>query len=516
MIVGKFKGFVIVLMLVTLNISGAVYANDLNYEPTLCELAAPGLVSAGMDAQTTLKVEPDAVVAQFGEANAILEALINQQIDNDLLGLPHALHQDTALQPILVPNVESGETIEITGDASCVSYFDGNMIVRYVPVVADGINGYMIETVLWHSVSISSDGDGDTPINFNVENFVLRLLNPVYTPDVPLGGNGGILAGDHMTGADYCAGAPKSYLQVGMQAEMFATGSMQNYLYENGFQSGLSDSFALNEYGLSVMQEQDDRGLLLSPWIDPNSQDAKVVTSNAVQQAWVINPIVDIVEGPVCVYDSVDPSAGGQYDTNELAMTYWQIRVEVNGNDYLGWFPENAMLDTWWEGNPNFWQNVVTTYHLHPYDIDNSTNNCPVPQQQSGTYVEPSRGALNIRVIPTGEVIGRVEIREHILLFGEPICENGSNWWQTDRGYVAENDPTTGAQLLTPYNPDPTPMPEQPTRETGSSDSSEPPRQPETAQPTLAPIIAVTVQPTAHPTRPPRSGSCDPATGRNC
>ena len=192
-------------------------------------------------------------------------------------------------------------------------------------------------------------------------------------------------------------------------------------------------------------------------------------------------------------------------------MTYWYISVDMNGQTVYGWYPENMLQDTWWSPYSNDGTGIfpfeLTSYHLIPYgQAMQVADNCPPSRFAAGTEIQPARGAMNLRQEPNGTVLGRFDNTQSLVLLGEPVCDNGTNWWLTERGFIAENDAPTGGiliGLLLPAvqadstAPDPTqvePMPAVPVRPT--------------AEPTLRPLIAVT----AEPTRPPRA--CNPAVER--
>ncbi|MEM6529894.1 MAG: hypothetical protein AAF653_16460, partial [Chloroflexota bacterium] len=112
---------------------------------------------------------------------------------------------------------------------------------------------------------------------------------------------------------------------------------------------------------------------------------------------------------------------------------------------------------TWWSdlnGEFNIWPHQLSTYHLHPIGAAQQPT-CPTPNMVSGSRVQPAAGAMNLRAAPNGDVIGRVD--SALVIFGEPVCDNGANWWQTDQGgFIAGNDPATGYTLLIPAVPETT------------------------------------------------------------
>jgi hypothetical protein len=146
-------------------------------------------------------------------------------------------------------------------------------------------------------------------------------------------------------------------------------------------------------------------------------------------------------DGGGSIVEAADPE-------HDRFYTWWQ--VDINGE--VGWYPEVVgQYSHWlWDQEGMFNRKLVMYYMVPVEAMQSQANACPTPNLYAGLVVEPAFANLNMRSNPNGDVIGRLEIEQEATLFGEPTCDGGTNWWQTERGYVAETDPETGAALLLP------------------------------------------------------------------
>ena len=492
----------LILLILLLALSAvSSLADDVAPVSLACDGAAPSQLAVGNTARPVQVLEPFSFSQNNGQA--LLDLLLADIIENVLLTNTHSVFADPALAPVMAYNIPFSSEVSILGEMQCVTIDDGNTVLRYWRVQTPQATGYMIESVTFGLREVTVDNpEGAGTVIYPFENFTLRLLRPVFRPVIPQGGGGTVQAPDAALPQYPCAPAPESRLSVGMQAEMISDGWMNYATYDANFQfAGYGDNQPLDAYGLTVMSEVMLRGLLLNPLIDPESEDAVVIPAETVLGTPGLSPIVDIVGGPVCVSQNVYPLPTNPYNQPDRFMTYWQIAVDVNDTQYVGWYPENSLEDVWFAAeNPDIaigGPALVTTYHLVP--LGSAMAPCTPTQLFAGQSVQVVGATVNLRATPGGDVIDRLSLSQVLPIYGEPICAGGVNWWQTNGGFVAETEPISGMRLLRPADVV-TPVPTIPSQEAAPSGPT----------PTINPIQAQPIRPTQEPGTPPRSADPTP------
>lgn len=507
--------------------------SDFAPNPDICDTAAGSYMSEGIDAIRTTMISFDEIVHDNKDPELVLYALYAMEANtfsilNKLFDSPQTMNA--------VMDFKHGDVVTIGDESTCLQ--DGALTARLWQLD----NGtWAIETIKFNEAyDISHAWDGaqqNNPnlgdINFDmpvlVTNIVVRYMMPYYEPPITTvpGANADAILNNPMT---HCDGTAPSYLSIGMDVLLDGYGYTQFPTnIEEAYQEWEFDntSVALGNYGIGVyidiLNETPLTGIV-------GNLESVILTPQELYQGVNFGTVVD---GPYCTSMNVEPAldnGNGIVEAPDPAhdrfYTWWQI--EKNGQ--VGWYPEVVgQYSHWLYEQEGMFDRKLVMYYLTPMNAQQTqANTCPDSILYTGLEVQPSRSSMNLRANPNGDVIGRLDMGQTTTLYGQPICEGGSNWWQTDFGFIAENDPETQTALLLPAV--------QAAREAARVD--------ETTEDTVI-VTAVPSQPEPQETREPESNDddkkkdkdrdddreegitglttatfvgsiCDPATGRGC
>jgi hypothetical protein len=318
------------------------------------------------------------------------------------------------------------------------------------------------------------------------------------------------------SGVSACEGTPPSFLSIGMEVVLDGYGYTQfPQSYDVPYQDWTFDNarLELGEYGQGVYNDILNTTPLTS--IVGNVESVAVSPQDLYAFA---RPEGVVLDGPFCIEESVDPplTDGGITEASDPAPDRFALWWQIDVNGQIGYYPETVGQYSWWLWETDgMFPRKLSLYYMVPNEQMTMAPACPTPGLFAGQTVQPGFGAMNLRNAPNGEITGRVDAGQPVGVFGDPSCEGGANWWQTDRGgFIAENDPESGLPLLVPYVP-PTAQPDivatavpvQPDPIVTEAPPSEPvrptevpPREPvrPTTEPTLElELVPVTIAPTS-------------------
>lgn len=484
---------------------------DFAAAPDACSLAAGSYMSPGMEAIRSTIINYDDIVYSNQDETLVLYALYALDA-TELLPARNRFASPANLTPVGAFN--DGDIVTMGTESICLT---NEIFTLRLWQLESG--EWVIDTLQVHeALDLSDSWPENTPDPQNpgqtlaapdnpvlVDGVMFRYLLPYIEPPVTTrpGGNIGQLApsDEQLT---VCEHAAPSYLAPGMLVKLDGYGYVkypQDYAVSNYLDWTFTNTrFDLNDHGLTTYVDIFNSTPLVN--IVGNLENAALT----VQELYSSNPtIATVLDGPFCTSTSVDPRFSpidGSPEAPDPAAdrfyTWWEI--EVNGQ--IGYYPENVGQYSWWlwDFNEGFARKLFLYYMVPLADETMQAATCNPPILFAGQNVQPVAGAMNLRAAPNGDIIGRVEANQVINVFGEPVCEGGTNWWRTGRGgYIAESNPETGIRLLIPAVPTPVPTVE---------DSNPPPRA------TAVPPRPTQPRPTSEPSRPtPVPTVCDPTTG---
>ncbi len=508
--------------------------------PDACDTAAGSYMSEGIDASRTTMISFDEIVYDNKDPELVLYALYAVEA-NAFSELNKLFDSPQTMNPVM--DFKHGDVVTIGDKSTCLT--EGSLTARLWQLN----NGmWAIETIKFneaYDISHAWEGAQQNNPNLNdinidvpvlVTGVEVRYMLPYVEPPittVPGANNDQIAPSDAQLFS--CDGTAPSYLSIGMDVLLDGHGYQQ-------FPTNIEDSYlewqfddskvAMGEYAtgvyIDILNETPLTGIV-------GNLESVILTPQELYQGVNFGTVVD---GPYCTAIDVEPAynPSGKGVTEapdpngfDRFYTWWQI--EKNGQ--VGWYPEVVgQYSHWLYEQEGMFDRKLVMYYLTPMNAQQAqASTCPSSILYAGLEVEPVRASMNRRANPNGDVIGRLDMGQTTIIYGQPICEGGSNWWQTDFGFIAENDPETLVGLLLPAV--------QAAREAARVD--------ETTEEIVEPT-AVPSQPEPQETREPESNdddkkkdkdrdndrdegngsgviittatfggsSCDPATGRGC
>lgn len=519
---------------------------NLNYAPANagCESAAPSYLKPNIPARLTENVWFGQVIGgnmDYLALQAYFESMLDATQTDAYRLAPSAGDASGAV-------LEEGTLIQ-TGDTYvCIPFKDG--LGMFWEVSLNGREGWLMESIRWQNVVAG--------VNMQLSSMEAYYLTPhVYAPSE------GIVGEMQLQGND-CDGTAPTRLTIGEKAyymghivnnsaynpavieqiynnivgyARFNVGNAPQMPFITAFPWQMTDlvnlvdnteqlNELLEEYmngGNSNQSEEDNEA--------DNEEPELISENNFVTLPIPLGQVMDsVVAGPLCTrrsewIDKIEVVDGqivdNGYDVHE-SFVWWQVDTNLLGLD-LGsvWIAESITRQAPWGRvdyylltPDNFVDNSPNTYDtpiwkandIRPALMEIGTKSSCVgilsSQLFGGSLAEPNGSALNLRAVPNGDVIGRVEIGEQITVYGESLCWGGFRWWQTSRGgWIAENNRTSA--LLLP-----------------AVQKVAPPVETEMAQTapiiTTAPTEVVPTEPIPVVTEEPTRPVCDPITGANC
>ena len=495
--------------------------------PDACDNAAGSYMNEGIKASRTTMISFDDIVYDNKDPELVLYALY--AIEANTFGEFDVLFDSPQnLAPVM--DFKNGDVVTIGDESVCIN--EGPFTARLWKVDNGAwaietikFNGAYDISASWENTQQNNPQLGN--INFDmpvlVEGVVIRYMLPYVEPPittVPVGGEQSKTSNDPIFS---CDGTAPSNLSVGMDVYLDGYGYSQ-------FPTNIEDSWtewqfndmkvAMGEYGTGVYIDILNETPLVGI---PSNLESVIATPQELYSGINFGVIVD---GPACSSMNAEPSTeggckpsltvpcttgvGGSNPDHDRFYTWWQ--VDINGE--VGWYPEVVgQYSHWLWDQEGMFNRKLMMYYMVPVEaMQSQANACPTPNLYAGLVVEPAFSNLNLRANPNGEVIGRLEMEEEATLFGEPTCGGGTNWWQTERGFLAETDPETNAALLLPAV--------QQVREAVRSNADEPNEEIVivTAVPSQAePQETVTPEPDDDKSKDKdKKQKCDPTTGRGC
>jgi hypothetical protein len=384
----------------------------------------------------------------------------------------------------IIPHVEMGSLVTVLGQMSC--WLGDGFVARFWEVEADGITGFMAETLTWvdpvdlsHFWDVEEQSDPQNTLStpddpILVGGITLRLLKPYVEVDpTPIDTASDISAGENPFPTPCEHGAP-SRLAVGMQAEMagptymkFPTGAgIAGDGLDDGYSGMMLDAWdlkgielPLDDYGFAIYADLNNTiPVYQHPWIDLEGNAVMIDKATIYDPPLYQTQTVTIVGGPICSpVDNryLEPDGIVEYDpavtSTERFFTMWQISLEVDGQTYGGWYPESVADYVWWLFEEGDTDRTHYLYFLQPISQNRSKACAELPWAtfSSGARVQPVFGTMNLRERPEGNLIGEVAPTQNLTLVGEAVCQGGVNWWQTNLGgWIAENNPDSSRYVL--------------------------------------------------------------------
>ncbi len=512
------------------SLGGGSLPGDIAAPPGACDLAAGSYMTPGMQAVRNTIISFDDIVYNNQDEDLVLYALYAIEA-TQLFDSRNRFAAADNLTP--VGPFSDGDVVIIGNASICVST---SLFTARLWELETG--EWVIDTISVHEpLDVTNSWPADAPdpqtpgqsLTFPqfpvlVDGLVFRYLMPYIEPPVTT-----------MPGADQvdtdlpvsnaCEYAAPSYLAVGMDV------ILNGYGYERMPDFLLSPlnwttwtfyetQFALSDHGMAAYIDVLNSTPLLNI---PGNFEAVALPPAELLNNGTTFTTGTIVAGPFCSETSVAPpvddgcsstcsslpcvpctqGTGINRDPDRF-YTWWDVEVTVNGQAYRGFYPENVgQYSHWLWATDGIFPRKLFLYYMIPDALAMQTQpeTCRPTLFAAGQSVSPATGAVNLRSAPGGDVIGRVGAGQIISIFGEPICEDGVNWWQTNGGFVAETEPGSGASLLMPA------IPAQPTDDSiESADTpvpTSPTRQPEplsSPTPTIVPIQVTPVGPTEEST----------------
>ncbi|MCU0479889.1 MAG: hypothetical protein MUE54_01600 [Anaerolineae bacterium] len=527
---------------------------NLNYAPANagCELAAPSYLKPNIPARLTENVWFGQIIGgniDYLELHTYFETMLTNTKTDAYRLAPSAGNANGAV-------LDEGTLVQTGDNYVCIPFKDG--VGMFWEVSLNGREGWLMESIRWQNVTTRS---------VELSSMEAYYLTPhVYEPSE------GVMGGTQLQGND-CDGTAPTRLSIGEKAYYMGhivnnsayNPAVTEQIYNtivgyarfnvgNAPQMPFITSFPWEQTSLvNLVDNTEQINELLEEYMNggntnqseedneaENEEPQLISENNFLALPIPLGQVMDIVvAGPLCTRRShwVDriEVVNGQivdngYETHE-SFVWWQVDTNLLGLD-LGsvWIAESITRQAPW-GRVDYYlltpdsfvNNVPNTYDTplwKPTDIrpaltelgeQSSCVGILSSQLFGGSLAEPNGSALNLRTVPNGDVIGRVEMGEQITVYGESLCWGGFRWWQTSRGgWIAENSHTTA--LLLP-----------------AVQKVAPPIETEMAQTapisTPVPTEAVATEPapvvTEEPTRPviteePTRPVCDPITGANC
>lgn len=432
--------------------------------PDACDNAAGSYLSEGMNAVRTTMISFDDIVFDNKDEELVYYALyaieaMEFSMTDTMVDNPENLQPTSAFL--------NGDTTKIGTDSVCIT--QGSLTARLWQTqngdwAVDTIkfNEPLDITSMWANVPPPANMQNniampDYPVL--VEGVVFRYMTPYIEPPIttiPGTNNNQLTASDDML--TVCDNTAPSYLNIGMDVMLNGYGyeklptNIEAYWEDWDFNN---TSFELSEYGVNVyidiLNETPQVGI-------PGNLDSVIQTVDELYSGTV--DMGTVIEGPVCTSMNAEPAIDdgkiveAPDPDHDRFYTWWQIEV----NSEVGWYPEVVGQYSHWLWNQQgMFNRKLVMYYMIPIGEQQAT--CPTPNLYAGLVIEPAISPMNLRLAPNGDIIGRLDMRQSATLFGEPECDGGINWWQSDRGYLAETDPATRGLLLMPYIPDPEPTP---------------------------------------------------------
>lgn len=428
---------------------------DITTAPDACDTAAGSYVSPGIDAIRTTMIDFDDIVHDNKDPELVMYALYAMEANN-FAELNATFNNPQDMTPVDVfPN---GEVKTIGENSVCIG---NDTATARLWQLDEGT--WVVDTIKFNQPYDISDAWNVNPnpqmgnVQFDmpvlVEDVVVRYLMPYIEPPITTvpGGSTDKLAPEP---PQHCDGTAPSYLHIGADV------LLQGYGYAQ-YPTNISDPWAqwqfndtqvaLNDYGTQVYAE-----ILHETPLTGIVGNLESVLLEPKDMYEGIN-IATVVDGPFCTSVNAEPAldtGNGVVEApdpdHDRFYTWWKI--DVNGT--VGWYPEVVgQYAHWlWEQEGMF-DHKLTMYYMIPVSLsETQPNTCPPSTMYAGLEVEPAIAAMNLRAETgrTGDVIGRLEMEQTVILNSGPVCDDGSNWWWTDRGFLAENDPETSTALLLP------------------------------------------------------------------
>jgi hypothetical protein len=501
----------------------------------VCDGAAGSYMEPGMEAIRSTLISFDDIVYNNQDKELVEFALFALDA-TQFLGIRNRFDSANVNNPVAPFN--DGDIVTIGEVNTCISA-DGFTVRLWQLDSGDWVFDTITST---QAVDMTSSWPDDIPnpqtpgeqlaqpqFPVLVDGVLFRYLLPYIEPPITTVPS----TGEVTSGGTVCEGTPPSFLSIGMEVVLDGYGYEQfPQSYDVPYQEWTFDNtrLELNQHGFDTYTDILNTTPLTG--IVGNIESVVVSPQDLYANA---RPEGVVLNGPFCIEESVDPAitSGNVTEASDPAperfALWWQ--VEVNGQ--VGWYPENVGQFSWWlwETDGMFARKLSLYYMIPNEQMMTTAPTCPPVGLFAGQTVQPAARAMNLRATPNGDVIGRVDVGQPVSVFGEPTCEGGANWWQTDRGgFIAENDPDSGLPLLVQYvppvvteepvqtNPVITAEPAQPG--SGNNDDStsgeperpteEPPREPERPMedPSRGPE-----RPTEEPPREPERPMEDPSRG---
>lgn len=535
--------------------------------PDACDNAAGSYLSEGMEAKRTTLVSFDDIVYDNQDEELVYYALYFVEAaqfgffaDNRFEPPTNSMFMSLSMNGNMITD---GDLVTVGAGSACV--LGDGVTLRLVELE----NGeWVIDTIAYDEpLDISSSWEEQAPQQLNqnqiaqpqnpvlIDGLVFRYLLPYITPPITTAPTANEIApsDDQLT---VCPGAAPSYLSVGEEVALSGYGYEKMPTVDSSPQwdewEFSNTEFQLGEYGMNSFIEILNETPLTSI---PGNFDSVIQSVQELYGGTLI-PQGTIIDGPICAetdampeiesepcgwdtWPIMTPCTGGEGNPEGLApnqfYTLWQVEL-LNGE--TGWYPENVGRYAHWLWDTNgIFPRKLFLYYMTPTETMTAMamveeEDCQPTLFYPGAKIQPY-GVLNRRIEPNGDVIGVLEAGQSTIIFGEPECNGGTNWWQTDiGGWIAETDPETDRTLFQiAVDPTATPIPPtaQPTDVPQVQPTDPPPRPTEvspTTAPTTVPTTAPTdrpteVPPTQEPTEPVRpteepTPTCDPPPGGSC
>jgi hypothetical protein len=444
--------------------------------PDACDNAAGSYMSEGMNAARTTMIKFDDIIHDNKDEELVYYALYAIEA-NYFATTDTFFDNPNNLQPA-GPFID-GDIVTIGSDSICLA--TDSYTFRLWEI---NTGEWAVESVTFtQAIDITDMWEGiPPPANMQnnialpdypvlVDGVVIRYMMPYVEPPIttlPGANNDQLTPNDALL--TVCENTAPSYLSVGMDVMLNGYGYAKfpttvgadwgNWSFNN-------TDVQLSNYGVGVYVDI----LNETPFVGiPGNLDSAIQTVDELYSGTFDSG--KVVDGPFCTSMNAEPANDSNKTVeapdpaHDRFYTWWKI--EVNGE--VGWYPENiGQYSHWLWDHDGMFNRKLELYYMVPFGAQQA--NCPTPNLYAGLVIEPASNAMNIRVAPNGDIMGRLDMGQSATIFGDPICDGGTNWWQSDRGgYLAETDPETRGILLMPYVPEP-----EPTREpVEPSDSTQP------------------------------------------